>query len=256
MSNPNDPGDPGNPSDRVDIDAVIRALEHDEVARAKLRAVLLGEELLALPQAVAKLSAQVAELARQVSGLTRQVTKLNAMMERYEARFDRIETRLDHIEADVSVLKTDVSVLKTDVGDLKGTDLERRVREHPKRYLGALLRSARLFDIDEAANVEGLHADELVEVLRADAVFEAVDRSGEELFVVVEISWNAHKDDISRALDRARLLSRATGSPVLPLVVSASMPAEVVVASAAESGVGLFCTDRPQPLVPGLRIAA
>ncbi len=75
MSNPSDPG---NPSDRVDIDAVIRALEHDEVARAKLRAVLLGEELLALPQAVAKLSAQVAELARQVSGLTRQVTKLNA----------------------------------------------------------------------------------------------------------------------------------------------------------------------------------
>jgi hypothetical protein len=84
----------------MDTLGIIRQIESDPGLRAQLRAVLLGDEVLGLPGQVA----QLIEVQRQMQAV------LEAMVE----RMDRMEARQDRME--------------TDVGVLKGSDLERRVR--------------------------------------------------------------------------------------------------------------------------------
>jgi outer membrane murein-binding lipoprotein Lpp len=80
------------------FDELARELEGDPAKRHALRALLLTEELLALP-------ATVAELV----GIVKELTEVMAA----------VLLRLDHLETDVSTLKTDVATLKTDVATLK-----------------------------------------------------------------------------------------------------------------------------------------
>ena len=229
----------------MDTVEIIRQLEADAGLRAQLRAVLLSDELLAVPERVARIDERVAEmdarLTARLDSLTTRLDSLTARLDDFAAvtdrRFEEVDRRL--------------GALEDGVGVLKGTDLERRVREQPRRYLRPLLHRAVVveeahFDASRLGNGD---ADEL---WRVDlAVRGREPSSGEELLGAVEAAWRVHVDVLERAARRADHLARLADAPALPVAVSAEDPGAAVTARAEELGVALVVATAPEPVARG-----
>ncbi len=217
----------------MDALEIIRQLEGDAGLRAQMRAVLLGDELLELPELVRRLT----------EAQLRTEERLREFQEATERRFEGLET-------DVSVLKTDVSVLKTDVGDLKGRSLEDRLRAEPRRYLpSSVARRARAMPADAFDELlERLSPEDADELRRADALIEARLAGGDDVVFAAEAAWTAHTDDVERAARRAEIL-RAAGYDARAVVVSQRDPAPAALDRAASLGV-VVVTEASGLLVP------
>ncbi len=228
---------------QVDTIGIIRQIEADPGLRAQLRAVLLGDEFLAMPQLLA-------ELAEGQRRLEDALARTQAALERTQATLQEFmastEARLSSLETDVSVLKTDVSVLKTDVSSLKGSDLEQRLREHPSRYLDDYVERVRvvseesLDDLVEALDKNAaLDRLELRRLRRTDLIANA-RRAGstERVTVVAEVSATLHVDDITRAAESADVFTRR-GLRSLAVAVGLDLGGPDVAAVARERNVEL-----------------
>ncbi|HEX3246771.1 MAG TPA: hypothetical protein VHX16_15295 [Chloroflexota bacterium] len=72
--------------------------------------------------------------------------------------------------------------------------------------------------LDEAVNRADLTEEEADSILLADVIARGRMREdGREVYLVVEVSWGVGVQDVDRAIDRARLLSK-TGVDALPVV--------------------------------------
>ncbi len=224
----------------MDALEIIRQLEGDAGLRAQMRAVLLGDELLELPELVRRLT----------EAQLRTEERLREFQEATERRFEGLETDVSVLKTDVSVLKTDVSVLKTDVGDLKGRSLEDRLRAEPRRYLpSSVARRARAMPADAFDELlERLSPEDADELRRADALIEARLAGGDDVVFAAEAAWTAHTDDVERAARRAEIL-RAAGYDARAVVVSQRDPAPAVLDRAASLGV-VVVTEASGLLVP------
>ncbi len=210
----------------MDALEIIRQLEGDAGLRAQMRAVLLGDELLELPELVRRLT----------EAQLRTEERLREFQEATERRFGGLET--------------DVSVLKTDVGDLKGRSLEDRLRAEPRRYLpSSVARRARAMPADAFDELlERLSPEDADELRRADALIEARLAGGDDVVFAAEAAWTAHTDDVERAARRAEIL-RAAGYDARAVVVSQRDPAPAVLDRAASLGV-VVVTEASGLLVP------
>ncbi len=235
---------------QVDTIGIIRQIEADPGLRAQLRAVLLGDEFLAMPQLLAELAEGQRRLedalARTQAALERTQATLQEFMASTEARLSSLETDVSVLKTDVSVLKTDVSVLKTDVSSLKGSDLEQRLREHPSRYLDDYVERVRvvseesLDDLVEALDKNAaLDRLELRRLRRTDLIANA-RRAGstERVTVVAEVSATLHVDDITRAAESADVFTRR-GLRSLAVAVGLDLGGPDVAAVARERNVEL-----------------
>jgi hypothetical protein len=162
---------------------------------------------------------------------------MDARFDRMDARFDQVEGRLGAIEADL--------------GDLKDRSIEDRVRSDPRRYVPSRIsRRVRVVAPDEVEEILGrLDLDEADGLSRADALIRATLPDGTEVVFVVEASWNAHGDDIERAVQRAALARRA-GLEAAPMVISQRVPHDSVLGRARELGV-VVVAEPTGLLVPG-----
>ena len=210
----------------MDALEIIRQLEGDAGLRAQMRAVLLGDELLELPELVRRLT----------EAQLRTEERLREFQEATERRFEGLET--------------DVSVLKTDVGDLKGRSLEDRLRAEPRRYLpSSVARRARAMPADAFDELlERLSPEDADELRRADALIEARLAGGDDVVFAAEAAWTAHTDDVERAARRAEIL-RAAGYDARAVVVSQRDPAPAALDRAASLGV-VVVTEASGLLVP------
>ncbi len=186
------------------FETLAQELEKDPSKREALRALLLSEELMALPGTVAALAADLKQLAAEVKDLA--------------ATMRGVLIRLDKLESDVEVLKSDVGTLKIDVGTLKGSDLERRWQRYLPAYLGSRFRRLRVLDpgqvrdlLDDAIDAGLVDSVEADDACRADAVGRGRAADGSEVYVVVEVSVVVDRHDLERAARRAAIISRATG---------------------------------------------
>ena len=66
----------------------------------------------------------------------------------------------------------------------------------------------------------GISRDYMRAFVRADLIFEATDRSGNETYVAVEISYTADERDVVRASRHAEYLTRFTGTPAYAAIAS------------------------------------
>jgi hypothetical protein len=204
-----------------DFHDLVEILETQPSWRAELRRLVLTDEILNLPKEMRELAQIVRELAET--------------SRRNEARFARIEGDIGTLKTDVAVLKTDVAVLKTDVAGLRGSDLEWKVRERPFVYFSRFARrlrvvdDAELGDLLEDAMEQGRITDaEADQVKLLDAVARGLDRTtNDPLYLVAEVSSVVHEYDLERVVARAELFHKATGLPVLPIVVGKIIRAEL-----------------------------
>ena len=212
----------------------------------ELRARLLTEDLVALPEKFAQLVSRfdqfVAATDRRFESLESDVKVLKedvAVLKEDVAVLKEdvavLKEDVAVLKEDVTVLKEDVKVLKDDVGALKGSDIERRVRDNilniAKDTLG-LTRGRVLLqgsgDIDsqlraaiEQAEARGVVTEEDVDnLLVADIVIRArraADRRS--VYAVFEVSSTINNRDIDRAQARASSVAAITGDEALAVVL-------------------------------------
>lgn len=197
-----------------DFADLIRLLDARPDWQAQLRRLILSDELLQLP------------------GLVRQLAESTA------------------------ALTTQVSSLAGHVGHLRGWELEAHLQAHYAAYFGRLARRLRLVDpaqladaLDDAVDAGDLSQAERDDALRADLVLTGRLRpDGSDGCLVVEVSAGLGTDDVARAAELARVISRL-GRPAIPVVAGEWInPAGAELADS--SGVRTVLTPRTfSPLV-------
>src|SRR5919108_943454 len=140
-----------------DFQDLIRLLQARPEWRADLRRVVLTDELLALPEQVARLQVETDrrfhELAEQIAALAEAQRRTEERVAALAEAQNRINEQIAALTRVVYALTEDVRVLKIDVGDLKGDNLERRYREKAPAYFGRLVRRMRVLSAEELAGL-------------------------------------------------------------------------------------------------------
>jgi predicted nuclease with TOPRIM domain len=230
----------------------------DELAQAQRRTEERLEALTArvdsLTERLEALTARVDSLTERLEALTVRVDSLTERLEALTVRVDSLTERLEALTARVDALTQRVDKLAqvqermlVDLGRLKGRDKEREFREKAPAYFGRhvaglrVLSPGELSQLLEPALESGLLSfDEYEQVLASDLVATGRLRStGEEVYLVAEVSWGVGLGDLERALRRAahlsrlrkRVLAAVGGEEVLPGVEEEALAKGVIVAT-------------------------
>ena len=206
---------------------LLRLLREDADFRDQVRSLLLTQELIELPERFARFEAYV---ERQFSEIREDIAKNTS--------------DISEMRGDISEMRGDISEMRGDIGRLKGGEYERKVSRSFTSYASRIfrlrnnrrLRRNRLllgatreptpdFEDTLAVAVENgqISDDELEELREADAVMMGLDQET-AVYFVGEFSVTINHHDIDRAIDRAAILNRATGSDAWPMVVGDTIP--------------------------------
>ncbi len=214
-----------------DISDVARILRERPEWLDVLRGIIVGEELLNVPQ-------QLAELTGRVNDFV-QVTNEN---------FRLVYERLDRLEATLARLEGRFS-------NFEGNDYERRIRNR------LLHRTTLRFNLNRpilAMVQDRQSAPELNSIIHiaiqsgaitvddSDDLHEAdiIIRDEGNRYLLAEVSITADETDLVRAVRRAGLLATAANATVIPALVSSNVP-ESQRALADAHGVSLFIIPYP-----------
>lgn len=220
-----------------DFQDLIRLLQARPEWRADLRRVVLTDELLALPEQIARLQVETAqrfhELAEQIAVLAEAQRRTEERVAALAEAQNRINEQIAALTRVVYALTEDVRVLKIDVGDLKGDNLERRYREKAPAYFGRLVRRMRVLSAEELAGLleDAVEQGQLTDAEKDEAILTDVvvrgryQGSGAEVYLVIEVSWGVGVHDVERAVQRAAVLGKL-GIPALPVVAGKAVTAQ------------------------------
>ncbi len=231
----------------MDTLGIIRQLEGDPALRAQLRAVLLGDDMLELPELVRRLAARLEQLVDTQQRIEQRLEQLADAQQRTEQRLEQLADAQQRTEQELAqVVIAQQAMLRwqqradDQFAELKGPALESRVRQDPRRFVPRRLATgARLIDDARlSALLDALDEASAAEVERADALIEARLPDTSDVIFVVEAAWTAHVDDVERAQSRAATLARS-GASTRALVVSHTTPDAVVLAAAGRAGVAV-----------------
>ena len=172
---------------------------------------------------------QVRELAEAQQRTEQEVRALAEAQQRTETRLDGIEQHLGEFER-----RTDrrFDRLEQQVGELRGSDRERRYRDHASAYFGRLLRrvrmvaAAELDDLLDEGLASGALDEETVQDVRWADLIVGGRRPGDDrdTYLVVEVSVAIGPDDVERAARRAAALGRLR--PALAVVAGDRLTSE------------------------------
>jgi hypothetical protein len=218
---------------RVSELAEAQARSEKNIARLDASVAKLAEAQARTEVNVARLDASVAKLAEAQARTEANVARLDASVAKLaeaQARTEANVARLDETVAKLGEAQTRMSTalerltIRTD--DVVGRTFELQFRERLTAYLGRFLRRGKLVSNDRLLDQIEPHLSEreVDDVLRADVIASGLV-SGDETYLVVEVSWTGDIDDIVRADERAKLLRRA-GLPAIPLVACTAISPE------------------------------
>jgi len=152
-----------------------------------------------------------------------QIAELVEAQKRAEERLDRVDRQIAELveaqkrtEDAVAELAVSQRRMGEDVGLLKGFAMENSFRTRPLVWYSPILRrphvlsDEELIELVEPAVERGLLSDsEFRDLSLADAVVVGrLKRDGEQVYLVVEVSWGVGESDLQRAVRRAQYLAR------------------------------------------------
>lgn len=250
-----------------DFEDLIRILEQQPLWLARLRGLVLPDQLLSLPDLIRALAEAQERTEQRLETLTIRVDALAEAQQRTEQRVAELAeaqqqaaVRLGELaeaqrasEVRIDRLAELYGRLATDVDWLKGESLELRFQRHGASYFGRIIRRTHVLSEDErwelleAAEERGLLSRQQVDDLQLADLFVRGRRAGEprEVYLVVEVSWTIDEGDIERAARRAELLAR-TGVEAIPVVAGTAV-ATGVPERAREAGVWQVTNGRAEP---------
>jgi len=200
----------------------------------------LTDRVNALAEAQRRTEERIDALAEKLESLTARVDALAEAQRKTEERLDTLAARVDALaeaqrrtEEELRKLISRVDILTKDVSELKGDSLERRYRERAHAYFSQLIRRSHTLSSDEIAELvdRGIREEIITdregdELLWTDVLVKGRDRKrGEEVYLAVEVSWGVRVEDVERAMNRAKILSKF-GFKVLPVVAGRGITPE------------------------------
>ncbi len=240
----------------TDIADFVRIINEQPEWNDTIRGILLGRELLELPQ-------RFAEFVRVTEENNRLVAE----------RLGRLESDVAQLQSGVTQLQTDMADMKDwraettqrldriegRLGNLEGAEAERRVHSNivniASRRLGLthahiiqswiVARSPEFQGLINDAEDQSIITEEQGDHLeRADVILSARRRDDRQaVHAVAEVSINIADYDITRARERADTLSAIMGTPALALTVGGNIePAQQELADSL--GVATIITPR------------
>ena len=226
-------------NDFTDILRIIR--EQPEWGEA-LRAALLSQEVLEMPQRLAALTVAFTEFAentnRRLAALEGDVAELKGGQARLEGDVAELKGDVAELKVGQARLEGAVSRLEGQVGNLRGNSYEQRIGDTISSIMTdrmnirvrALKRSnladdSEFFDLLHGAEGRGvISRQERNDLANADIVLqERGHPDADPLYVVIEVSTTVANDDVIRSYERASILQRATGTRTIPVVVGANV---------------------------------
>ncbi len=198
------------------IASTNRRLDALEGGQAELRegqARLEGGQA-ELREGQARLEGGQAELREGQARLEGGQAELREGQARLEERQARLEEGQARIENDLAPLKA----AHARNGALRITrQIARRVNCRQIR----LVDGGDILDAADVASIEGIPQNELDSFEVADIIIEGRHRdTGETHYIAVEVSYTAGRRDTDRAIRNAGFLTRFTGQPAYPVIVS------------------------------------
>ncbi len=196
----------------------------------------LTERMDQLTARMDSLTERMEQLTARVNDLTQQVQQLTVRMDQLTARVGSLTEGMEQLTVRVDQLTVDTQRLTGEFGKLKGWQLEERYFRRAPAYFAPILRRIRALSPEELAelldsleNAGQLSEAEAREIQNADVVVRGRDRdTGEERYLVVEVSVGVGLEDVERAVRRAKLLARALNVPALPVVAGEYFRAEAM----------------------------
>ncbi len=186
---------------------IIEEMRINPALASELRAVLLSEELLSLPERMLAMERTLAELVEISKRHENTLAELVEISKRHDGR----------------------------LGNISGNIYEERCRRYAVPVLSRVsggLRSIHLLDraeladrLDDLIDAGKMDFDTREDILLANIVATAKRRSdGEELWIVAEASVTLGASDVRRAKRRAAALGTAMGINCLAAVISDIVP--------------------------------
>ena len=242
-----------------DISDLAQVLQDNPQWREIIRAILLGDELLHLPNQMAEF---VQAVNRSFQLVNERLERLEAGQERLEANQERLEndfaglrTGQERLEANQERLENDFAGLRTGqerleanqatmsgrLGNIIGHDYERRAAKVARRRLRHLMGVSEaqiivaswepgeneITPLINDAAAQGVITEEQADDLElADLVLRRRTPESETRYVVAETSIRIDRNDITRVGRRADLLARVVAAPVLAAVIGESASPE------------------------------
>ena len=207
-----------------DISDLVQVLRDRPDWLAAVRNLVLGDEVLNLPQQLARFAETTEENFRL----------MQAQLDRF---FESTDQNFQLVREEFQLVHRRLDLLEGRAGNFEGAAYERRVRTR------ILLRLEQVLGM-ESPNIvfhqEGLVApelnrifrqarqsgavrqDEIADLQETDIIFSDLETDSH---AVVEVSITADNDDIMRAERRARIMGLASGAPAMGVVVTARLNA-------------------------------
>ena len=229
-----------------DIGDLARILREQPEWADTIRGILLGKELLELPERFAEfvqLTEQNFQLVNQnfqlvyerLDRLESNVTRIDGSIDRIFSHLDRIDGNIDRIFSHLD--RIDATLIRMDgrMDNGFGVNYELKVAKNMSSIAGQFLHIRRtrvlqgnatgpdpeFIELLEKAEENGtITEEELNEVLRLDFVLMGQRKSdGANVYAAAEASITIGGEDITRAAKRAQILAPVIGQPVSPAVI-------------------------------------
>jgi len=215
-----------------DFHELVQALEQHPEWRAELRRLLLSEELLNLPETVRELAEaqrhtdeHIERLVIWMQELAQRVDELAQRLDQLTQRVDQLAQRVDELAQMIKQMTAQMQKMLNDVGKLKEYYLEQKYFTRAAAYFRKLLLRIRpvphsdFGDMLADAHDKGILTEkEVDDLIQTDVVAKGKRREdGQEVYLIVEVSWGIGIDDLNRAYRRAQTFAK-TGVNAMPVV--------------------------------------
>lgn len=199
--------------------------------QARLRDLLVGDQLERINTSIERLEQAIEAQGRQIEAQGRQIEELGLRIEEQGRQFRQA---LDSL----------IATINSRFGRLEGSDIERRLRNNGRSLLWEVLKRAEpvhapdLELVEEALASGAITRGEMADLVRVDIVFRGKLASGTDALLAVEASKTIGMTDLDRVQRRAQVLRRA-GYETIPMVAGEIIREEDR-ARAVEQGVALM----------------
>jgi chromosome segregation ATPase len=219
-------------TERVDALAEQMATLTERLDALTENVATLTDRLDALTENVATLTDRLDALTENVATLTDRLDALTENVATLAERVDALTEAQARTEARLQSLVEQVAEMAGHVEWLKGDALERRYRERAPAYLGRIAKRLHTLTTDEveellapATEARRLTDEEAQQIRLADGIVRG-RREGDEVYLVLEVSWGVGLGDVQRAEERAALLTKA-GRVAMPVVAGTWLTPDV-----------------------------
>ena len=237
--------------ERMDRGFAEAAAERAEAAADRKRIWENIERLIErMDRGFAEAAAERAEAAADRKRIWENIERLIERMERgfAEAAAQRAEAAAER-QRGFTEAAADRKGMRQDIGELKGLTKEWFYRDRAAAIFGILLTAGQdatqevIQRLRVAQQSNRVSAQEYQSVLSADLLWSGkLWDTGEEVVLVLEVSWKVHESDVERAVQRAEVLRRA-GLKALPVTAGQEWPQQVE-ALALRERVVITCDGR------------